>query len=260
VIAGELVRSVRTLGLQLLVRAGFDPMRVGSLRHPLGRRGRLIRALRADLVIDVGASVGEYGSELRRLGYQGRILSFEPLGDPFRHLVRRAQGDPLWDAVQSAIGPTPGSAVLNVAANHGASSSFLPMLQEHEALAPEATYVGTEPVTIRRLDEASRDAVMRANATFLKADVQGYELQVLESAVGILPRVVGLQLELSLVPLYSGAPTFMAVVERARDLGFDLVGLEPGVAAADGRLLQADGLFERSSRAVPTDSGRRASR
>jgi len=48
-----------------------------------------------------------------------------------------------------------------------------------------------------------------------------------------------------LVPLYEGAPSFMAALERTRELGFGLVGLEPGFVAADGRLLQVDGLFER---------------
>lgn len=179
------------------------------------------------------------------MGYRGEILSFEPLIEPYQRLLRRTDEDPKWHAIQSAIGPSPGQTDINVAANRGASSSFFPMLPEHMREAPEATYAGTENVVIRRLDEACREAVLAAGATFVKADVQGYELLVLESATGILPSIVGLQLEMSLAPLYSGAPTFMAVVERTQALGFDLVGLEPGFAAADGRLLQADGLFRR---------------
>lgn len=240
--------GVRGAGGRLLRRLGVDPIPMASLRHPVERRRRLLRTLRVDLVIDVGANDGEYGADLRRMGYRGRIMSFEPLLEPFGRLSRRSDLDPQWDAIRSAIGPLPGQASLNVAANRGASSSFLPVLQELAENAPEATYVGTEEVTIRRLDEACADAVRAAGATFLKADVQGYELQVLESAVGIQGSIVGLQLEMSLVPLYSGAPTFHAVLERAQALGFDLVGLEPGFTAADGRLLQADGLFERSGR------------
>jgi FkbM family methyltransferase len=216
------------------------------MRHPLGRRRQLLKALNVDLVIDVGANDGEYGAELRKIGYRGPIISFEPLLEPFQRLSRRTDRDPQWHAVRSAIGPSPGRADLNVAANRGASSSFFPMLQEHVDEAPEATYVGTEEVVIQRLDEACLENVLRARATFLKADVQGYELQVLESATGILPNIVGLQLEMSLVPLYAGAPTFMAIIEGTSALGFDLVGIEPGFVAADGRLLQADGLFERS--------------
>ena len=232
----------------MLVRAGVDVVPVSSLRHPLERRRRLIEDLQVDLVLDVGANAGQYVSELRGIGYRGAVLSFEPLVEPFKVLSRRVQADPRWRAIKSAIGPSPGHADINVAANGGASSSFLPMLQQVALNAPGATYIGIERVVIRRLDEASVEAVRSANATFLKADVQGYELEVLDSATGILPSVVGLQLEISLVPLYEGAPSFIDVLERTRNLGFDLVGLEPGFTALDGRLLQADGLFERTGR------------
>ena len=229
----------------LIVRAGFEPIPLASLRHPLERRRRLLKNLQVDLVIDVGANTGQYASELRGIGYRGQVLSFEPLLEPFKILSHRASAAPKWHAIQSAIGPSPGPADLYVAANGGASSSFLPMLQEVVLNAPEASYVGTERVMIRRLDEASGEAVGLAHATFLKADVQGYELEVLDSAIGIMPGIVGLQLEISLVPLYEGAPSFIAVLQRASDFGFALVGLEPGFAATDGRLLQVDGLFER---------------
>jgi FkbM family methyltransferase len=231
---------------RVLVRAGIDVVPVGSLRHPLERRRRLLEGLQVDLVIDVGANTGQYGSELRGIGYRGEVLSFEPLLEPFTILSHRAQTDARWSAIQSAIGPSPGRADLHVAANGGASSSFLPMLEEVVLNAPGATYIGTESVVIRRLDEASREAIRWANATFLKADVQGYELEVLDSATEIMPSIVGLQLEMSLVPLYEGAPSFIAMLEHARDLGFGLVGLEPGFAATDGRLLQVDGLFVRT--------------
>jgi len=53
-------------------------------------------------------------------------------------------------------------------------------------------------------------------------------------------------MEMSIVPLYKGAPPSIAVLERTRDLEFGLVGIEPGFTATDGRLLQVDGLFART--------------
>jgi FkbM family methyltransferase len=243
------MKGLRAVGGRVLRRVGIDPLPIRSLRHPLERRRRLLKKLRVDLVIDVGAHEGEYGAELRTMGYGAQIVSFEPLQESFDRLADRARTDHRWRTVRSAIGPSPGLATMNVAANRGASSSFLPMLPEHVADAPGAQYIATEEVAVRRLDEACADAVRQTRAAFLKADVQGYESQVLESASGIMPSVVGLQLEMSLVPLYSGAPTLMTVLELAQDMGFRLIGLEPGFAAADGRLLQADGLFERVDQA-----------
>ena len=39
---------------------------------------QLFRQLNIDVVLDVGGRTGEYGLLLRRNGYQGRIISFEP--------------------------------------------------------------------------------------------------------------------------------------------------------------------------------------
>ena len=41
-------------------------------------------------------AVGLLHQEMRRLGFAGRIVSFEPLAQPFARLMQAAQGDPLW--------------------------------------------------------------------------------------------------------------------------------------------------------------------
>ncbi|MEU0217078.1 FkbM family methyltransferase, partial [Streptomyces sp. NPDC006265] len=57
---------------------------------------QLILRSRIDVVLDVGANRGQYAAMLRRFGYRGRIVSFEPLHEPLRTLRRRAAADPLW--------------------------------------------------------------------------------------------------------------------------------------------------------------------
>ena len=54
------------------------------MRYPyvwsLTRRTKLLLATASvDLVLDVGAHIGGYGLELRRLGYTGPLISFEPV-------------------------------------------------------------------------------------------------------------------------------------------------------------------------------------
>ena len=53
-------------------------------------RARLLASERIDLLLDVGANEGQYALRMRRAGFQGRIVSFEPLSDAFAALERRA--------------------------------------------------------------------------------------------------------------------------------------------------------------------------
>ncbi len=238
-----LMTSVKGYVLAAARAAGVDLVRLRSVRHPIGRLARLMTSLGIDLVIDVGANRGQFGLELRRAGYAGRIVSIEPLAEPFQRLSRLTATDERWTVIRSAVGSSAGSATMHVAANGGASSSILPMLELHDRVAPEARYVFDEHVDVATLDDLVQPHVRDGLTLFTKADVQGYELQVLAGGTATLARSSLVQLEMSLIPLYETAPTHRDVLEFMGQRGFQLVGIEPGFAAPTGLLLQADGLF-----------------
>ncbi len=245
--SGEVPRSHVT-SLKGLVWAsaqatGIDLVRLRSLRHPVGRRAQLMRSLGIDIVIDVGANEGQFGIELRRAAYAGGIVSIEPLSGPFKKLSRLAAEDRQWTTIRSAVGPRAGSTTIHVAANGGASSSILPMLDLHAHAAPEAYYISEEKVEIATLDALVQPRLLREARVFTKLDVQGYELQVLAGGAATLTQSSLVQLEMSLLPLYETAPTYWEILEFMAHHGFRLVGIEPGLAAPTGLLLQVDGLF-----------------
>ncbi|NJQ16089.1 FkbM family methyltransferase [Streptomyces bohaiensis] len=219
---------------------------VDITRYPAGWSGpqlaQLLCAHRVDVVLDVGANEGEYGAMLRRAGYAGRIVSFEPLAAPGRALARRADADPSWTALPYALGDTSGTTTVNVSGNRGASSSLLPMLDRHSEAAPHARYIGTEEARLRRLDELWPEIVRPGERVFLKLDVQGYEEQVLRGAGDRAAECAGLQVETSFVPLYEGSmllsDTLDLVVGR---LGMTPMAVIPGyVDPRTGQMLQAD--------------------
>lgn len=200
-----------------------------------------------NVVLDVGANSGQYATGLRRAAFKGRIVSFEPLSEPFSLLANKASADPLWDCRQCALGDADGTISINVAANAGESSSVLPMLKSHQDAFPWANYVGTEKVPIHRLDSVAPEILRSTDVAFLKIDVQGFEKQVLAGSKSTLnDRCVGMQLELSFAPLYEGGMLIREALDLAYSLGFTLTGLLPCVTdTRNGRMLQADGIFYR---------------
>jgi FkbM family methyltransferase len=229
-------------------KAGFDVIRYargGSTGD--GRRLMLMRNRHIDLLIDVGANAGQYARGVRKQGYPGRIISFEPLPEAFGSLARAAERDSAWDCYQCALGPTDSVATLNVASN-SVSSSLLPMLKRHIDAAPWSGYCQSVDVEVHPLDSFVERLRIPQHHVYLKLDVQGYELQVLEGAVGTLEFVDLLELELSLVPLYEGQLLFWETVGLMKQQCFELVSVEPVFTDPQtGHLLQLDGIFERHS-------------
>jgi len=213
-------------------------------RHSATRRQAMLTKHEVDLVLDVGGADGGYGTKLRTFGYAGRIVSFEPLSAAYGSLAATIAADPLWTAHNVALGAEPGQATINVASN-SSSSSLLPMLDAHRAAAPSVQYVTEETVSVTRLDDVALAAVRSAWRPFLKIDTQGFEREVLAGGVEAVKQCVGVQLELSFVPLYEGGMLVDEAIGWAYDHGFHLVGIEQGFAAPSGEILQVDGVFMR---------------
>lgn len=214
--------------------------------HPLARRMRLLKDHRVDLVFDIGANNGGWATGLRDLGYSGRIVSFEPLSEAFAMLVNRSAKDPNWDAVRMGFGDTEGEGVLHIAGN-SESSSMLPMLPLHTSVLPSSKYVGSETVPLTTLDTAVREYSQPSRKLFVKIDAQGCEPKILSGARASADKIVGLQIEMSLSPLYEGEMLLPEMVNFVSSMGYTLMSLEPGFSdPATGRLLQVDGLFFRN--------------
>lgn len=231
---------------RLLRRLGIEARRYGVQSSPDAQLGRILHYLKADLVLDVGAYDGAYGRTLRAAGYRGRIVSFEPLPGPYERLVRHSRRDPLWEvAPRIALGGAEGEAILHVS-GHPMSSSIRQMLPLHEQSVPGSVTVRHERVPLARLDRLAPAYLHNAQNIILKLDTQGYEDEVLRGAEGVLDRILAIQIELSLVPLYAGQRLYDEMRTMVEALGFYLFAIFPGhVWEATGQTLQVDGCFVR---------------
>jgi FkbM family methyltransferase len=228
-----------------IARAGYRLMPL-AMTSPDTSMQALLREHEIDLILDVGANTGQFASYVFGLGYAGRIVSFEPLPAAHAALLATSRANPRWEiAERCCLGEREGEALIHVSEN-SISSSILPILPEHLAISREAGYVGVEKAPMHPLDAMAPRYLEDSRAALLKIDVQGYEEQVLRGASETLRRTRGLQVELSLRPVYDGQTLFLPMLEWIASLGFTPYRFAPTfMDPRNGRWLQADALFFR---------------
>ena len=189
----------------------------------------LLPKLGIDCVLDVGANQGQYGRELRKAGYQGRIVSFEPVKETFKILKSHADRDGNWRANNFALGAKAGASIIHVTRATVLSSFRQPNAFSKDKYAWGIPVVRDEQVQIRALDEVFADCLagQKAPKVFLKMDTQGFDLQVFAGAKRCLPQIVGMQSEISIQPIYEGVPDYLEALKVYTKAGFVVSGLYP---------------------------------
>lgn len=242
---GRLYQGIRGPFLNLAHRLGSKVSRRSCATDDMLAMATMLDARRVDLILDVGANVGQFAEKIFEAGYEKRIVSYEPLSRPYGILAEKSRTNPNWDVERLCIGDSPGEVELMISHNEIASSILgtTPVLSEFQ---PEFEYVGSETVEVTTLDAAASSAIASAENPFLKVDVQGFEEQVLRGAEETLGRCVGLQIELSFLELYDGQMLFSEMLRDLEKKGFTPYRFYPAwIDVRDGRWLQADGLFFR---------------
>jgi FkbM family methyltransferase len=175
-----------------------------------------------DTVIDVGANAGQFATLLRhQVGFQGKIISFEPNPRVAQRLLERSKNDKLWTVVTCALGREPGQMSLNLT-KESVFASFLTPLPE--ILDRGGEIVERAQVRVSTLDtELPYD--MCLSRTFLKLDTQGFDLEVLAGASNAVRNIPLLQVEISFLPVYEGMLGFRDALAMFESLGFVVADL-----------------------------------
>lgn len=215
----SLTAAADRLGLALIPKWRLD--RLPFTEH----LSKLLRQYEIDLVIDVGANVGQYRDFLRNeVGYEGWIASFEPDPDTWQILEERARNDPRWRTYHTALGAQAGTATLNVTGHSTLNSLLKPDFDSTDfaALKREVVREVTVPVSTLDHDLPQLLEEFKANNAYLKLDTQGFDLEVLRGAEHSLKNIAALQFEGSVVPLYEGMPSYSDMLEHLMPQGFSI--------------------------------------
>jgi len=222
--------------------------RVGPLFEKVHLR-RFLRHFNIDCVFDVGANNGQYADMLRQsVGYQGLIISFEPVPEIFAELEKKARRDRNWHVEQLALDDHSGEAMINVMREDQFSSLLDPKHDEVQLFASANVVTSRTKVRTERLSSVYQkfSERFRFSRPFLKLDTQGNDLKIARDARDILHHFVGIQSELSIKRLYEGAPAFAEAIDFYQGCGFELSAFVPNNEGFFPRLIETDCIMVRA--------------
>jgi FkbM family methyltransferase len=193
----------------------------------------------ATTIVDVGAHTGLVADALDFLYRPLRLWAVEPNPLLGPRLEARLRGRPQFTLVRSCLGEKSGEASLNVYKFDAASSLYTcrPGHMESLGLSGERKSITVPMVTLGEL--MPRDLRV---LDLLKLDCQGAELSVLKGAGGRIGEIRWIFCEVSIEPIYEGAPLFGELHAFLRNAGFELRRLS-GFSGAGRSIQWADALY-----------------
>ena len=180
--------------------------------------------------LDIGAREG-ITPDLLPLAPAVEAFGFEPDPEECARLNRTAAANPApWRSLKFlpvALGGSHGSRTLNLYRMRGGSSLFEADLElaKQFGRAENFQLEGRVPVETLPLDAAAEKFGF-TNANYLKLDIQGAELEVLQSAPKLLAKsVLALRVEIEFLPIYKGQPLHSDVDAFMQARGFVTMGI-----------------------------------
>jgi|688.fasta_scaffold70354_3 FkbM family methyltransferase len=201
----------RSIGLEIhKTHSSFDEARM-----------HVINSEKIALLIDGGANEGQWATRIRRDGYSGRILSLEPGTKAFSKLEFNSKDDPWWDVDSRALGSCEAILPLHLSSNDGMSSS-LKRPERHLTEFPSVSFSGLEDVSVTTLESLLQDVTENV---MVKLDIQGFELEALKGIGVAIDKIVAIELEMTLVPMYRGEASVGRVLVTLETMGFKLFSI-----------------------------------
>jgi len=202
-----LVGAVR----KIVQNLGYDVVHHQSL-------GNLLKHLEIDLLIDVGANIGQAHDKFRLAGYRGPVVSFEPHPGCFVQLQNRPDKFGNWTRLNFAVGAEDAERTLYF----GASTDQTSLLT-----GADDPLKGSIPVRVRSLESLWGELGLdRCKRIFLKTDAEGFDFQILQGAKKHFNHIAGGMIESRPVPEYDSETSMTEVLTFLSANGFEVCRMD----------------------------------
>jgi FkbM family methyltransferase len=237
---------IGTTKLNELGRIASETKAAVSLETHLSK---LIHQHRPECVFDVGANDGGFAKMLRGIGYEGWIVSFEPLPSLVTGLTKLAELDGKWLVEPYALGSKEGELEFNQMAGDVFSSFLKPGSGQPDKYHDSNAVIRTLVVPVKTVDQVWPliKKKLGLSKLMLKMDTQGYDLEVFAGAQGAIPDITLLMSELSCIPLYEDAPDYLNSISTFAGQGYFPAIFAPISFTDDLRAIELDGVFVRGA-------------
>jgi FkbM family methyltransferase len=244
------IRSLTPIPLRKAIRrtgeyfgAGLpSPPQFPSIEESLETLHRL--GLNPHFCVDIGAYQGEWAKMFKSKFPTSKVFMVEAQETKRSYLEEVVQHYPDQVSMEIALLGATDDQIVEFTEMESGSSVFA------EASPYERNIVKRKT---SRLDTLLTEGKY-PSVDFLKIDVQGYELQVLNGASTALAQATAVLMEASLVPTNNGCPLIAEVIAYMDQAGFRLFDFCSQIRRKDGVLWQTDLLFLRvNSKVLPTE-------
>lgn len=188
---------------------------------------KILKGYEVDTVIDVGANIGQFLEMVKSSGFEGKTFSFEPIPKHADGIKEKYKNDPQVKVYNLALGESESVLKLNVFKSSVFSSFKQPTDFSKSNYKEHVSEYETIEVPIKRLDEILMAELKDSKKIMLKVDTQGFDLEVVKGATKILDRVVAINFECSVIPIYENTPNYLETLTFFHQLGFVPSGFFP---------------------------------
>lgn len=236
---------------------------------------KLLRAARI-VGLDIGAR-GGFTVDLAAIGAAVEAIGFEPDEEECARLNAganaAASGLRALRYIPTAVGRAAEERMLNLYRARGCTS-LLTADQSFAALFARDDYFildGQVSVRVERLDDAARRFGF-TDAHYMKIDIQGAELEAMQSAPNLVSQLLAIRSEVEFAPIYAEQPLFADVDADLRGKGFMLARFpqmhawrrgtkvrgdrwaQGPVPLSEGQLIHGDVLYFRRPELMPAET------